>query len=88
MTMLEKAARALCEAGGMNPTDTIGFRDENGIRSVLRWHAHVPLARGLLLAIREPDEAIASVARARHPYDYDVAEGWTAIVDAILAEQS
>lgn len=91
MTPLEIAARALCTAGGLDPDERISFWDGATISEPVRWQAHVPLAIGLLKAIRGAPSmnACLQVARAHQhlepravPSDVDMI--FTAVLDHII----
>lgn len=85
MTMIEKAARALWRA------DPENYGTEDAM-----WSSYVDMARAVLLAVREPDEAAVDAAFADMPSDnYGfiwTEEGklqspaFTAMIDTILEE--
>ena len=64
MSPLERAARAGCKAGGIDPDAVIMFRDEAGINQRVNWEVHMPLYRAALEALMEPSEEIYAGARS------------------------
>jgi len=80
MTMLEKAARALCEALG----------DDWDREGVGLLGAYVPLVRAVLAAIREPDVAQLAAAQTAWLNDPEKKSStiYTAMIDAILEGES
>jgi hypothetical protein len=73
MSMIEKAARALCIAQGYSPTpDELGRAEEE--------------VRAVLLAIREPSEAMVWEAVGVLGADGSAREAWTAMIDAALED--
>ncbi len=88
MTLIEKAARALCTAHGENP-DT-----EDG--SAARWIYHVQRAKAVIEALYEPSAAMTESGSEiiRHvgteeddaSYRSDAANVWRFMMDALLQE--
>lgn len=95
MTMLEKAARAQCIAGGLNPDQMVTYNDGKSIEVIAQWAAHLPLVRAVLSAIRESDDDTFRRAwpkEWRGPYTdglgiWDLREAHWRLVDAILSEE-
>lgn len=95
MTMLEKMARAMCVASGIDP-------DRKGNETDWRWQEWLPEARAALLAIREPDARLADAVEPSYsnPYGSEgpygggpfgdarppIADIWRDMIDAILNE--
>lgn len=85
--MFEKAARALAVEYYTAPTDDQYDKD----MAASQWASFVPLARAVLLAIREPDEGMLNVGvdAATGTFEGWVDEGqvstlFTAMIDNIL----
>lgn len=72
MTMLERAARA---ASGVQVGE-----DEKGYPVLPGPNTAMEIARAVLMAVREPDEAMSKAVQST--------EGWEAMIDAILNEDS
>lgn len=62
MTPLERAARALCLADGLDPDRKFKSSDwsEGTAPHEFAWHEYLPKARAVLTAIREPSEVFAA----------------------------
>lgn len=87
-TPLERAARALCRAQGL-PEDYTG----QGTCGDPSWKFKVEQARAVIMAIREPSEAMLAATRKfaqaseAHAYtDMRAKSEWRAMIDATLAE--
>jgi len=86
MNIIERAARALWEADGSptiavmpSPNQTVAYRPD--------WPKYYEKARAVLLAIREPSEAMRSAAIANNgigPHTATVV--WQAMIDAAMGE--
>lgn len=97
MDMLEKAARAACVADGHNPdgpTCDIYIHDDPDAGKP--WASYRNVARAVLLAIREPDEAMVRSFTHSNVSGFNVRNGsicatphnaaaaWQRMIDAIL----
>lgn len=91
--MVEKVARAICRADGVDP-DAIGY----GLGVQMPKDAEYPLwkareaqARAAIEAMRTPTEAMRRAGTAAMPVCFDEEAGaiscWQAMIDAILKEE-
>lgn len=64
MSPLERAARALCLADGLDPDRKFKSSDwsEGTAPHEFAWHEYLPKARAVLEAIREPDPHTQAIA--------------------------
>jgi hypothetical protein len=91
---LEKAARALCRSYGYDPDANYQPGEEDGVvLSVTvpqpHWRQFVPKARAVILAIREPSDAMVRAMLANTPDGTDPgpsAAAWYAMIDAALSD--
>jgi hypothetical protein len=97
MTPLERAARALCLADGLDPDRKFKSSDwsEGTAPHEFAWHEYLPKARAVLTAIREPNEAMERAMigitgdmaiMKRDGSSYRHADVYRAMIDAALAE--
>lgn len=80
--MLERSARAICEAARVDP-DAPG---KNRMPEFVRWEHE---ARQSIAAVRAPDQAMldAALAKLDEPVSAEVAlRVWQAIVDQVIAQ--
>lgn len=83
MTPLERAARALfADLNGL--TEEIEIEDEWAMATPDARKAFMDDVRTVLLAIREPSEAMQNAAGRERPTYYAY---WQAMIDALLAEE-
>ncbi|EJU14123.1 hypothetical protein LH128_05173 [Sphingomonas sp. LH128] len=98
MTPLERACRAMCEARGEDGFPILNADPDLGDYPLTREGTSdlcpfteadvLTLARAVLQAIREPSEAMISVAEDREKFGYDPlpSETFPAMIDAALEE--
>jgi hypothetical protein len=95
MTPLERAARALCLADGLDPDRKFKSSDwsEGTAPREFAWHEYLPKARAVLQAIREPsDDQLIEAQRAMFgsthsaPLLSALTIGFQAMIDAALSE--
>ena len=81
--MVERVARAICEASGLNPDHNY---DPNQISRSddVRWRLFIPHARAAIEALRDPTEDMANAAECAEPFSFEAM--WKAAVDAALGE--
>ena len=79
--MLERCARALCDAQGVDPD---GRTD--GAEAL--WERYVPEARAVLTALREPSKEMVEAAHTRLADEGDVSDIFTAMIDSLLNPQT
>lgn len=86
---LERAARALCVANNTDPDGVYDYQFDQ------QWKRVVPLARAVLMAVREPElnDGGGDIYRAGFEAMFDakfkdeypmMSTGWEAMIDAIL----
>lgn len=89
-TMIEKVARALCEAEGMNPDHE---SNEDMDEAAKLWTTYRHLARAAIEAMREPTAAMKLAGADKHNGYYHTEEQarddsgliFTAMIDAALS---
>ncbi|MGW9332726.1 hypothetical protein [Bosea sp. NPDC055594] len=88
-SMIERVARAICIATGLEPDRKNRSSDEGDGTAPhdLAWHAFQPEARAAILAMREPSDAMLSDRVIReHGYAGDIDLVWHALIDLALAD--
>ncbi|WP_260581169.1 hypothetical protein [Sphingopyxis sp. PET50] len=94
MTPLERAARALCLADGLDPDRKFKSSDwsEGTAPHEFAWHEYLPKARAVLTAIREPSEGMREAGAgqlfgaASDDWGEDAKKVWVAMIEAALTE--
>jgi hypothetical protein len=94
MTPLDRAARALCLADGLDPDRKFKSSDwsEGTAPHEFAWHEYLPKARAVLEALREPSgemlgEVHDTLLYAVKGEELDTARTvWDRMIDAALAE--
>lgn len=82
MTPLERAARAICEAEGLDPNARNPLGHAN-------WTSYISAARAVLLAIREPSDAMREQGYYEIAYGENGAKAiWQRMIDVALEEGS
>lgn len=92
--MVERVARAMCRAAGIDPD----FRGEilSATGGKAKWEYEVPSARAAIEAMREPGEAVIAAVENKAEERYNAAPAmlrwygedvWAAGIDAALASQ-
>lgn len=89
--MIERVARALCVADGLDP-DADWRRSDQSMLAVAipegeeqRWRTYASYARAAISALREPTkEMIRAAAQVEKPLLYE--KYWKAMIDAALAK--
>lgn len=70
MSMIEKVARAMCEA-------------DNGAGYDARWDFYIPMAKAAIHAMRDPTEAMLDAGHSQTDFAGDA---WQSMIDAALEE--
>lgn len=81
--MLEKAARAACVE--MFGSDGL-YATKDGVEKPM-WPKCLPVARAVLMAVREPDGEVIKAGQLFHGFDEMPEMNFTAMIDAILAQE-
>lgn len=90
MTPIERAARALCEARGIEPYDSSWWHVSEQTETNIFIAEHD--VRAVLAAIREPSEVMVKAGcltiytRIEEEDVDDLKSQWTAMIDAMLEE--
>jgi hypothetical protein len=93
MSMLEKAARAMCVADGFDPDGLIAYAKSGHAVSRREWGIYLARARAALTALLEPSEAMAAAgadnlfAAANDDWSDDARVIWRAMIQAALDEK-
>jgi hypothetical protein len=88
-SMIERVARAICIATGLEPDGKYRSSDEGDGTAPheFQWHAFQPEARAAILAMREPSDAMLSDRVIReHGYAGDIDLVWRALIHLALAD--
>lgn len=83
MKMIEKIARAICEADGINP-EWAGSVDPDC--TYYAWENYIPHAKAALYALKEPTEGMKMVIRNENCVYGNESDFMSALVDAIEGE--
>jgi hypothetical protein len=84
MDVIEKAARALCLHGKVPGLWTDAEREDYFVKNRASYEGEV---RAVLLAIREPSEAMKAFGSSYTSSDYEsAADCWQAMIDRALSE--
>lgn len=97
MTLIEKIARHLCIAAGLQPdVGPVGDCERPGMAvpdTEPNWRSFVTQAQCLLQAIRDPSDAVTQAGldilaeRGCNPLSGDADAAWQAMIDAALSER-
>ena len=84
MSMIERVARAICWANGMDPDLTLGGDGKNFL-----WREYVSQARAAIEAMREPTKAMTESGAYGSGEDSENAAlgAWGAMIAAALSEE-
>jgi hypothetical protein len=89
-TMIERVARAICVASGLDPDRP--FSSSNYSKETepqeFAWHEYLPEARAAINAMREPTEAMEDAGNSATYIwiDETSADVWPRMIDAALKE--
>lgn len=96
-SMVERMARAICEASGRNPDDPLFWNERTGQVIGVAWRGYEWKARAAIAALREPTEAMLADGDSAIPrFEADAETGarmmgregalecWRTMIDAAL----
>lgn len=91
-TMLERAARAVCELEGLDPDELVSLDPAAKAKGLAHervpcWTLFEPIARAVLMAVREPPSEVVEAGMIAGGFNGMADLAFTAMIDAILNER-